>query len=317
MSSLWLPISAIPPWSKTAKTRTLRPGACGRLYLAASQNPEKNADMIGTPETQLAELIRLLDIEQIDENLFRARHPAGRTHRLFGGQIIAQALIGGARTVETNRRVHSLHAYFLRPGDPGMPALIDVERIRDGRSFTTRRIVVIQKGEAIFNMDASFQVQEDGLHHAFPMPDIAPPRNEEIPDAIRGGPFLSFQMDYEKMLANRPQPPKKAIWLRANGPVPDDPLIHTALLAYESDSSLLGTSRLPHRGSFERNKLQMASLDHAMWFHAPFRTDEWLLYCMESPTASGARGYNRGSIFTVDGRLIASCMQEGLMRNRA
>ena len=271
--------------------------------------------MSGKKETPLEELIRLLDIEQIEENLFRAHHPADRKHRLFGGQIIAQALVAAARTVAADRPVHSLHAYFLRPGDPSVPALIDVERIRDGRSFTTRRIVVIQKGEAIFNMDASFQVEESGLEHAFPMPDVKPPRDEDIPDALRYRPFISFQLDYKQMLEERPQPPHKSIWLRADGPVPDDPVLHTALLAYESDSALLSTSRLPHRGSYRRDRMQMASLDHAMWFHAPFRADEWLLYSMESPNASAARGYNRGSIFTADGRLVASCMQEGLMRN--
>lgn len=273
--------------------------------------------MSGNQETRLEELIRLLDIEQIDENLFRARHPAGREHRLFGGQIIAQSLVAAARTVEPDRPIHSLHAYFLRPGDPSVPAIIDVERIRDGRSFATRRVVVIQKGEAIFNMDASFHVRETGLHHAFPMPDLQPPRDDDIPEAILGGPFVSFQLDYKEMLAEKPQPPHKSIWLRANGPVPEDPIIHTALLAYESDSSLLSTSRLPHRGSYRRDKMQMASLDHAMWFHARFRIDEWLLYTMESTSASGARGFNLGSIFTADGRLIASCIQEGLMRNRA
>lgn len=268
-------------------------------------------------ETPLEELIRLLDIEQIEENLFRARHPSGRTHRLFGGQIIAQSLAAAVRTVAPGRQVHSMHAFFLRPGDPAIPAVIDVERIRDGGSFTTRRIVVIQKGEAIFNMDASFQVEEAGLHHAFAMPDLKPPREEDIPDAIRHAPFVSFAVDYKKMLAEVPQPPRRSIWLRANGPVPDSPLLHSALLAYESDSALLSTSRLPHRGSYERSRMQMASLDHAMWFHAPIRVDQWLLYHMESPNSSGARGYNRGTIYTADGKLIASCMQEGLMRNRA
>lgn len=272
--------------------------------------------MSGSHETPLEELIRLLDIEQIEENLFRAWHPAGRTHRLFGGQIIAQSLVAASRTVESDRRAHSMHAYFLRPGDPSVPAIIDVERIRNGRSFTTRRVVVIQKGEAIFNMDVSFQIQEEGLHHAFPMPDLKPPRDEDIPDVIRGGPFLAFQIDYKKMLAQTPQPPHKAIWLRANGAVPNDPLMHAALLSYESDSNLLGTSRLAHRGTFRRDKMQMASLDHAMWFHTPVRVDDWLLYTMESPTSAGARGYNRGSIFSADGELVASCIQEGLMRTR-
>lgn len=271
---------------------------------------------MSSTETPLGELIRLLELEQIEENLFRGFHPAGRKHRLFGGQIIAQSLMAAARTVDRDRPVHSLHAYFLRPGDPRTPAIIDVERIRDGRSFTTRRVVVIQNGEAIFNMDVSFQVREEGLHHAIEMPDLTPPADDEVPDAIKQWPFIAYQVDYAKSLEQKPQPPIKNIWLKANGPVPDDPLMHTALLAYESDSALLSTSRLPHRGNFKREKMQMASLDHAIWFHEPFRVDEWLLYTMESTNASGARGYNRGMIFTADGRLVASCMQEGLMRKR-
>lgn len=265
-------------------------------------------------ETPLEELLRLLSLEQIEENLFRGVHPAGRKHRLFGGQIIAQALMAAARTVDIARPVHSLHAYFLRPGDPTTPAIIDVERIRDGKSFTTRRVVVIQNGEAIFNMDVSFQVEEPGLQHAFEMPDLAPPAEDEVPDAIRNRPFIAYQVDYKQYLEERPQPPHKHIWMRANGPVGDDPLMHTALLAYETDSALLSTSRLPHRGSYRREKMQMASLDHAIWFHAPFRADEWLLYTMESTNAASARGYNRGMIFTADGKLVASCIQEGLMR---
>ena len=270
--------------------------------------------MVDTQNSRLAELIQLLDLEQIEENLFRASHPAGRTHRLFGGQIIAQALMAACRTVPDERPVHSLHAYFLRPGDPATPALIDVERIRDGRSFTTRRIVVIQRGEAIFNMDASFQVQEAGLEHAFEMPDLTPPDEDALPEVTRSGPFISFQENFRAMQDERPQTPKKSIWFKANGPVPDDPRLHTALMAYESDSALLGTSRLPHRGGFERRKMQMASLDHAMWFHSPVNVGEWLLYVMESPASAHGRGYNRGMIFSHDGTLVASCIQEGLMR---
>ncbi|XOV89653.1 MAG: acyl-CoA thioesterase [Pseudomonadota bacterium] len=269
---------------------------------------------MSSTETPLQELVRLLDIEQIEENLFRGFHPPGRKHRLFGGQIIAQALMAAARTVTTDRPVHSLHAYFLRPGDPGTPAIFDVERIRDGRSFTTRRIVVIQRGEAIFNMDASFQVREEGLQHAFDMPDLRPPTESEIPDAIRGGPFLSFQVDHKRLTSESPQPPLRNIWFRANGPVPDDPLMHRALLAYESDSALLSTARLPHRGSYQRDRMQMASLDHSIWFHEPFDVGDWLLYSMDSPAAANSRGYNRGTIYSADGRLVASCMQEGLMR---
>lgn len=264
--------------------------------------------------SRLQELIGLLDLEQIEENLFRGFHPPGRKHRLFGGQIIAQALMAAARTVPDDRPVHSLHAYFLRPGDPATPALIDVERIRDGRSFTTRRIVVIQRGEAIFNMDASFQAIEPGLEHAFDMPDLSPPEESALPEVTRQGPFIAFQVDFSRMKENRPLDPNKAIWIKANGDVPEDPRLHAALLAFESDSALLGTSRMPHRGSFERSKMQMASLDHAMWFHRPVDVSDWMLYVMESPTAAQGRGYNRGMIFTADGKLVASCIQEGLMR---
>ncbi len=270
--------------------------------------------MTGEPNSPLEELIGLLDLEQIEENLFRGFHPPKRKHRLFGGQIIAQALVAASRTVPEDRPIHSLHAYFLRPGDPTTPALIDVERIRDGRSFTTRRIVVIQRGEAIFNMDASFQAREKGLEHAFEMPDLSPPDEAELPEVTKHGPFISFQVDFKRMKDNKPLPPNKAIWIKANGDVPADPRLHTALLSYESDSALLGTSRMPHRGSYERNKMQMASLDHAMWFHHDVNLNDWVLYVMESPAAAQGRGYNRGMLFAADGTLVASCIQEGLMR---
>lgn len=267
-------------------------------------------------ETRLQELLRLLDLEKIEENLYRGFHPEGRTHRLFGGQIISQALIAAARTVPGDRPVHSLHAYFLRPGDPGTPALFEVDRIRDGRSFTTRRIVVVQYGQAIFNMDASFQVVEEGLMHALPMPDLKPPLEEDIPDELKQGPFISYREDHERLMSDEPQNPEQHIWFRSHGPVPEDPLIHTALLAYESDSALLGTARLPHRGGFERRNMQVASLDHSLWFHREINVDQWLLYSLDSPSAAGARGFTRGTIHTEDGTLIASCIQEGLMRLR-
>lgn len=266
-------------------------------------------------ETPVEELVNLLDLEQIEENIFRGFHPKGRKHRLFGGQIIAQTLVAAARTVPADRPVHSLHAYFLRPGDPGTPAIFDVERIRDGRSFTTRRIVVIQRGEAIFNMDVSFQVHEEGLSHALPMPDLSPPDDSALSDEMKKAPFLSFRVDHKQLLEEKPQPPRQAIWLKVNGEVPDDPVLHSALLAYESDSALLGTSRLPHRGGFVREKLQMASLDHSLWFHEPVNVNEWMLYSLESPSSAAARGYNRGTVHSADGRLIASCIQEGLMRS--
>jgi acyl-CoA thioesterase-2 len=265
-------------------------------------------------------LVGLLDLEQIEQNLFRAYHPAGRTGRLYGGQIMAQALMAAARTAPDERCVHSLHGYFLRPGDPSIPALIDVERIRDGASFSTRRVVVIQHGQAIFNMDASFQVIEPGLNHQLAMPERAVPADAQVPEELRSRNFLGWRHDHKRLLSETPQPPEQDLWFKANGQVTDDPLLHACLLVYESDNALLSTARLPHRGNFKREKLQMASLDHAMWFHRPpldgWRVDQWLLYALDSPSSSAARGYNRGMIFTADGLLVATTMQEGLMRQR-
>ena len=225
--------------------------------------------------------------------------------------------MAATRTVETERPPHSLHGYFLRPGDPSIPALIDVERIRDGRSFTTRRVVVIQHGQAIFNMDASFQVVEPGLEHQIDMPDLRPPDDTKIPKVLWESPFVGWSEEHKQLLTNTPQPPRQHVWFKASGPVPDDPILQTCLVVYESDHGLLSTARLPHRGSFEREKMQMASLDHAMWFHHPFRADEWHLYALDTPSASSARGYNRGSIYSADGKLVVSVMQEGLMRIRS
>ena len=269
-------------------------------------------------------LVGLLDLEQIEQNLFRAYHPAARTGRLYGGQIMAQALMAAARTAPEERFVHSLHGYFLRPGDPSIPALIDVERIRDGASFSTRRVVVIQNGQAIFNMDASFQRVEPGLSHQMEMPARTAPEDDQVPNELRTRNFLGWRHDHKRLLSETPQPPAQDLWFKANGRVADDALLHACLLVYESDNALLSTARLPHRGQFKRERLQMASLDHAMWFHAPalapapqgWRVDRWLLYSLDSPSSSAARGFNRGMIFTADGLLVATTMQEGLMRQR-
>jgi len=268
--------------------------------------------------TKLEELIRLLELERIEKYLFRAHHPEDREHRLYGGQIMAQALRAAAATVVADRLAHSLHGYFLRPGDPRVPALIDVEPIRDGHSFSTRRVVVIQHGQAIFNMDASFQVREDGLRHQFEIPDRQPPTDDMVPEALKQSAFLGWRHDHKRLRSGSDQPPFQDLWFRANGRVPDDPVLHACLAVYESDNALLGTARLAHRGRMNRERLQMASLDHAMWFHAvpleEWRVDEWLLYSLDAPSASASRGYNRGMIFTAGGRLVATTMQEGLMR---
>ena len=266
-------------------------------------------------------LIGLLDPERIDLNLFRARsqpdtQAAPSRSRLYGGQIMAQAFVAATRTVDAARLPHSLHGYFLRPGDPAIPALIEVERIRDGRSFTTRRVVVVQHGRAIFNMDASFQRVEQGLAHQTGTLTGQPPDPASIPDGLMEDAFIEWRVDHRRLLEERPMAPHKQIWFRASTPAPDDPALHRALLVYESDSALLGTARLPHKGSFARDRMQVASLDHAMYFHADVDVNAWHAYVLDSPSASGARGFTRGSIYREDGVLVASTMQEGLMRVR-
>ena len=273
------------------------------------------------------DLIELLDIEPIEVNIFRGISPKDDRQRVFGGQVAGQALVAAARTVDPDRRVHSLHAYFLRPGDPSIPILYEVDRIRDGRTFTTRRIVAIQHGKAIFNLSASFQAPEEGFEHAFPMPEVPPP--DGLPD--RRARMVRF-VDRFGDLLDRPQaidtrvvdwdfddrteslPPFQNVWLRADGRLPDDPLLHTIVLTYASDMTLLDTTLLPHGGSWFDPTLFMASLDHAMWFHRTFRADEWLLYSQDTPAATSGRGLARGLVFTQEGQLVASVVQEGLIR---
>ena len=273
-------------------------------------------------------LIELLDLEPIEVNIFRGVSPQDNRQRTFGGQVAGQALVAVARTVEPDRYVHSLHAYFLRPGDPEVPILYEVDRIRDGRSFTTRRVVAIQHGKAIFNLSASFQVAEEGLDHGAEMPDVAPP--EELPDfAERMAPYRdrfgdlfdrprAFDIRYADWSpADRegPLPAYQRVWIRVDGALPANPVIHTFVLTYASDMTLLDTALLPHGGTpWGTPNLFMASLDHAMWFHRPFRADDWLLFSHDSPSASGGRGLTRGLVFDRGGRLVATVMQEGLIR---
>jgi len=271
-------------------------------------------------------LVGLLDIEPIEVNIFRGVSPDERRQRVFGGQVAAQSLMAAGRTVERGR-VHSLHAYFLRPGDPTVPILYEVDRIRDGRSFTTRRVVAIQHGHAIFNMSASFHVEEAGpLEHQFPMPEVPDP--ETLPTMWeRLEPFREQLAEW----FSRPHPidqrhigelpwtasggdPRQQLWIRADGDLPDDPLLHACVAAYASDMSLFDTMLTPHNVRWDDADFMGASLDHCMWFHRPFKADEWLLYDMDSPTAYGARGLARGFLFSRDGRLVVSMVQEGLMR---
>ena len=275
------------------------------------------------------ELIELLNLETIEVNLFRGTSPDESRQRVFGGQVAGQALVAAARTVDTpGRMVHSLHAYFLRPGDPEHPILYEVDRLRDGRSFTTRRVVAIQHGRAIFNLQASFHTDEPGLDHQLEMP-AGLPDPETLPD------FKTRMEPYREQLGDwydRPRPidvryigsdpvsrrgetaSGQLVWLRADGPLPDDPVLHKCILTYASDMTLLDTTLLPFGLSWDNPALQMASLDHAMWFHRPFRADEWLLYDQTALSSSSARGLAGGAIFTRDGNLAVSVVQEGLTR---
>ncbi len=264
--------------------------------------------------SRLSELIEILDLEQIEENVFRGQHQVEDRRRLYGGQIMAQALVAAGRTVDATRPPHSLHGYFMRPGDPSIPVLFSVERIRDGRSFSTRRIVAIQHGKAIFSMDASFQEVEKGLEHFQQIPDVMRPVEEK---AARDQ-FITFHVEYKEKQANKSMPPRQNHWFKSNGLIAsDNRLLHAALLTFQSDDALLSTSRLPHLGTFKRSDMQSASLDHAMWFHDPdARVDHWILYSLDAPLSSATRGYNRGAMFSERGHLIASAMQESLMRLR-
>src|SRR3954469_26068101 len=278
------------------------------------------------------ELITLLDLEAVEVNIFRGISPKDRSQRVFGGQVLGQALVAANRTVE-GRLCHSLHAYFLLPGDPRVPILYEVDRSRDGKSFTSRRVVAIQHGRPIFHMSVSFQVEEPGLEHQIDAPAVPPPEDLPSEDDFRRQMADKVPPEYrEYFLRKRPielrpvergdlfrpekRPPHQAVWVRATGPLPDDIALQQCVLAYASDMTLLDTALLPHGIGWLSGGLQVASLDHAMWFHQRFRADDWLLYVQDSPSASGARGLSRGLIYTRDGRLVASVAQEGLMRVR-
>jgi acyl-CoA thioesterase-2 len=280
----------------------------------------------------IATLLSILDLEPLEHNLFRGRSPQVGWQRVFGGQVIGQALTAAQRTVD-GRAAHSLHAYFMRPGDPAVPIVYQVDRLRDGGSFSTRRVIAIQHGEAIFSLGASFQSEETGFDHQVPMPEVPPPEAlpsesdlkelflEKAPAAIRR--YFEREraleirpVDASHYVSREPLPPVQHVWIRATGKLPDDPGIHRSVLAYASDMTLLDTALYAHGRNIFDPDLQVASLDHALWFHRPFRADEWLLYSEDSPSASGGRGFSRGSLFRRDGVLIASVAQEGLIRRR-
>jgi acyl-CoA thioesterase-2 len=279
------------------------------------------------------ELLDLLDLEQIEENLFRGYSKSVGSSTVFGGQVLAQALSSAMRTVPEDRIVHSLHAYFILPGDLNLPIIFEVERIRDGGSFTTRRVKAIQKGHAIFLMSASFQLAQEGFDHHISMPNVSPPDwlvswedlankfGDMLPENIRKFLNLDRPIEFRPVELINPALPGKSqpfrhIWIKAKGEMPEDVRLHQQVLAYTSDYNLLTTALLPHGSEASFSNVQLASLDHAMWFHRPFRVDEWLLYAIDSPSASNARGFTRGNFFTQDGRLVASVVQEGLMRPR-
>lgn len=285
----------------------------------------------------LAQLLDTLDLEKIDVNIYRGQTPETRNKRVFGGQVFAQAMRAAQDTVSAERMVHSQHAYFLRPGNPNIPILFEVDAIRDGKSFTTRRVVASQRGSAIFNTELSFQVTEQGFSHQATMPQCTPPE-ELSDDSIRWAKLLQAMGRKAQDISKRPiemrsvdpldlvnPTPRQAeqlIWIKTAGVIDDnngqqDSALHHAILAFASDYNLMGTSLLPHGVSLSTPELQPASLDHCIWFHDKFRADEWLLYAMDSPRSSHARGLSRGSFFSRDGRLVASTIQEGLMRLHA
>jgi acyl-CoA thioesterase-2 len=287
--------------------------------------PELAADGMPRGQAVLDDLVTLLDLEQLEVNLFRGVSPPQSPTRVFGGQVAGQALVAAGRTVPEDREVHSLHAYFIRPGDPTVPIVYEAERVRDGRSFTTRRVLAIQHGEAIFSLSASFQLPQDGLEHTVPAPvDVPDPLTlPDLGERVLAGGGVSWMGKIPRPLDIRfvdepvwsdartdaSEGPVR-VWMRADGTLGDDKLLHVCLLTYASDLHLLGSVLARH----DKQDVQMASLDHAMWFHRPFRADEWLLYTCYSPTASGSRGLATGRFTTADGTLVATTVQEGLVR---
>jgi acyl-CoA thioesterase II len=280
-------------------------------------------------DTPLERLVDLLDLERIEVDIFRGKQPTESLQRVFGGQVAGQAMVAAGRTVPDDRPVHSLHAYFLRPGDPSVPIVYEVDRIRDGRSFTTRRVVAVQHGKAIFNLAASFQLVEDGVTHQSSMPDVpAPETLQRLEERMQpyhdelGGWYARPRPIDVRYVGDPPRvakdtgyrAPTSQVWMRADGDLPDDPLLHVCAVTFASDMTLLDSTLLNHGLAWGSGDVIGASLDHAMWFHRPFRADEWWLYDQASPWTGASRGLARGSIYTRDGQLAVSVVQEGLIR---
>lgn len=277
-------------------------------------------------QSAVDDLVALLDLERIEENIFRGVSPAESPVRVFGGQVAGQALVAAGRTVPVERRVHSLHSYFIRPGDPRVPIVYEVDRIRDGRSFTTRRVVAVQHGKAIFSLSASFQQEEQGVEHSSEMPDVPDP--ESLPtwtESAKSYPLVNLKFPRPIDVRYVTEPPWESredgpgqaasrVWMKADGKLPDDPMLQLCVMTYASDMTLLDGVLARHGVYWGLDKVLGASLDHAMWFHRSFRADEWLLYDTTSPSASGNRGLATGRFFTRDGQLVATVVQEGLIR---
>ncbi|MGH3251975.1 MAG: acyl-CoA thioesterase [Trebonia sp.] len=281
----------------------------------------------------LEALLDLLDLEQIEVNIFRGRSPDESVQRVFGGQVAGQALVAAGRTVPEDRPVHSLHAYFIRPGDPAVPLVYTVDRVRDGRSFTTRRVTAIQHGKPIFTLSASFHHPESGLEHSASMPAARPPEELRsnaarlaeaigvpLPPHLRDSPIelrsagpLAIELAHDPSLRSKDDH-SNLVWVRVTEKLPDNPLLHVCLMTYVSDLTLLETALLEHGHNLYDGRTSGASLDHAMWFHRPFRADQWLLYAQDSPSAAGGRVLARGQVFTTEGDLVVSVVQEGLIR---
>jgi acyl-CoA thioesterase-2 len=304
--------------------------AARKRFIATS--PGATGDIMASA---IQEVVEILNLEPLELNLFRGRSPQSRWQRVFGGQVIGQALVAACRTVEDvdTRPPHSLHAYFLLGGDPKVPIIYEVDRIRDGKSFTTRNVKAIQHGHAIFTMSVSFHVHEQGLSHQARMPDV--PKPDALPDEAeirqrilplmpepirryyeRERPIELRPVEYGRYLGEKNEDGRFNVWIRTTGRLPDEPAIHQCVLAYASDMMLLDAALIPHGKSVFSEDIMAASLDHALWFHRPFRADEWLLYAQDSPSLAGSRGFSRGLIFASDGTLIASVAQEGLLRQR-
>ena len=275
-------------------------------------------------------LVELLDLEQIEQDIFRGRSPEGSSQRVFGGQVAGQAMVAAGRTVDADRHVHSLHSYFIRAGDPSIPIVYEVDRVRDGRSFSTRRVMAVQRGKAIFSLSASFQQQQDGIDHQSPMPDVPAPEGLPTIEELyadhpavaafyedRARPIDMRYVDEPPWQRNGPRDTAGYVWMRADGALPVEPLLHVCVLTFASDMTLLDSVLARHGLANFVDDLSMASLDHAMWFERPFRADEWLLYAMHSPSASGGRGLASGRFYTRDGVQVASVVQEGMIRVRS